>query len=117
MLKIKELRTEKGLTQKELAEKIDSTNKNIWAYENLGVFPSVETLIKLADVFDCSLEYLLGLAEEYESVTINLNNSLKLTNEETTLLNDFRSLERSERTQAAEYVHYLASKRGKNKNA
>lgn len=34
MLRIRELRLENNLTQKELAEKISSTSKNIWAYEN-----------------------------------------------------------------------------------
>ena len=111
-LKIKELRQEKGLTQKQLAEQINSTNKNIWAYENIGVVPSVETLIKLADIFDCSLQYLIGLTEEYDDVTIHQSNHLILTPEEQNLLNDFRSLPREERKQVAEYTHYLTDKRG-----
>ena len=116
MLKIKELRTEKGLTQKKLAEKINSTDKNIWAYENSGVIPPLETLIKLADVFDCSLEYLVGLTEEYNSTSIEQKSPSLLTPEEQNLLNDFRSLQRPERIQASEYVHYLANKRGRKHN-
>lgn len=117
-LKLKELRQEKGLTQKELAKQIDTTNKNIWAYENIGVIPPVETLIKLADIFDCSLQYLIGLTEEYDDVTIQQSNHFILTKEEKALLDNFRSLPREERSQASEYVQFLAHRRGnQNKNA
>lgn len=49
MLRIRELRLENNLTQKELAEKISSTSKNIWAYENQISIPPLDVLIKLAD--------------------------------------------------------------------
>ena len=48
MLRIRELRLENNLTQKELAEKISSTSKNIWAYENQISIPPLDVLIKLA---------------------------------------------------------------------
>lgn len=52
MLRIRELRLENNLTQKELAEKISSTSKNIWAYENQISIPPLDVLIKLADFFN-----------------------------------------------------------------
>lgn len=46
MLRIRELRLENNLTQKELAEKISSTSKNIWAYENqISIPPLGITLV------------------------------------------------------------------------
>lgn len=57
MLRIRELRLENNLTQKELAEKISSTSKNIWAYENQISIPPLDVLIKLADFFNCSIDY------------------------------------------------------------
>jgi len=60
MLRIRELRLENNLTQKELAEKISSTSKNIWAYENQISIPPLDVLIKLADFFNCSIDYLGG---------------------------------------------------------
>lgn len=44
MLRIRELRLENNLTQKELAEKISSTSKNIWAYENQISIPPKEAM-------------------------------------------------------------------------
>ena len=47
MLRIRELRLENNLTQKELAEKISSTSKNIWAYENQISIPPLSEGITL----------------------------------------------------------------------
>ncbi len=58
--RIRELRLENGLSQKELGEKINSTSKNIWAYENKISTPPVDVLVRLADYFDVTTDYLLG---------------------------------------------------------
>lgn len=63
--RLRELRQENDLTQKDLAKKINSTDKNIWAYEH-GVFPTIETLISLADFFEVSLDYLLGRNDDFK---------------------------------------------------
>lgn len=63
-MRIKELREEFGLTQTELAKRISSTNKNIHAYEKGYAEPSIETLIKLSEVFDCSIGYLVGVEND-----------------------------------------------------
>lgn len=49
MLRIRELRLENNLTQKELAEKISSTSKNIWAYENQISIPPLYVDVVLRD--------------------------------------------------------------------
>lgn len=70
MLRIKELRIEKGLTQKELAAKIDSTDKNIWAYENKVAVPPLDILTKMADVFNCSIDYLSGRSDDFGVINV-----------------------------------------------
>jgi transcriptional regulator with XRE-family HTH domain len=70
MLRIKELRAEIGLTQKELAEKIGSTSKSIWAYENKVAIPPLDVLAKLADTFACSIDYLSGRSDDFGNVTV-----------------------------------------------
>ncbi len=57
--RIKELRNENRLTQKELAEKVGVTKSTIAAYENDTRLPSYEVLIKLANVFKVSIDSLL----------------------------------------------------------
>jgi len=57
--KIKHLRQEKHWTQKELADKIEVNSKQVSAYERGASYPSVEGLLKLATLFDVSLDYLV----------------------------------------------------------
>jgi transcriptional regulator with XRE-family HTH domain len=57
------LREEKNLKQKEFAEAIKIHNRNINRYE-LGLRePDFDTLIKIADFFNVSTDYLLGRTE------------------------------------------------------
>lgn len=56
--RIKQLRTEKKWTQAQLAEKIGIKQKQISAYERGANIPSAEVLIKIAETFDVSLDYL-----------------------------------------------------------
>ena len=70
MLKIKDLRVEFGLTQKELADKINSNSKSIWAYENKIAVPPLDVLSRLADFFQCSIDYLVGRSDDFGQVTV-----------------------------------------------
>lgn len=63
--RIKELRLEKGLTQKEIAKNIDSTVKNVWAYENNLAIPPIDVLSRYADFFSCSIDYLVGREDDF----------------------------------------------------
>ena len=58
--KIKELRTEHNLTQKELAAAIKVSNGCIAMIETGKNDPTANTLLKYADFFQCSTDYLLG---------------------------------------------------------
>lgn len=59
-LKIRELREEKALTQKELAALIGNVQRNISNWENGSNEPDCESIVKLADVFGVSLDELFG---------------------------------------------------------
>lgn len=61
--KIKKLRVEKGLTQKDLADKVFVTFQTVSKWEKDENEPDVATLKSLAKVFDCSLDYLLSEEE------------------------------------------------------
>ena len=62
--RLKELRNEKKIKQKEMAEFLGCTDRNYqkMAYGEINV-PAL-TLIKLADYFDVSLDYLVGRSED-----------------------------------------------------
>lgn len=59
--KLKELRTNAGMTQKQLGAQIGVTKSVISYYELQERLPSPEVLIKLAAVFHVSADYLLGI--------------------------------------------------------
>ena len=54
--KLKELRKANGLTQEDLASKLELSRVNYTRYETGKVRPDYETLIKIADFYDVSLD-------------------------------------------------------------
>ena len=51
----------RGLTQIQLAELIDSTQRCISRYETIAEFPPAEVLVQLAQALDVTADELLGL--------------------------------------------------------
>lgn len=62
--RIKMLRTSNGLTQKQLADAINVSEVSLQRFEYGSSRPSLDTLIALADLFDCSIDYLVGRSDE-----------------------------------------------------
>lgn len=56
--KIAKRRKEKGLTQKELAEMLHLTNKDVSRWESCDWYPNYEVLGKLCEILDVSLDDL-----------------------------------------------------------
>ncbi len=59
--RVKEARTTKKLTQKELAERIGTTESNINNYEKGRNKPTTDMLVKICLELDVSADWLLGL--------------------------------------------------------
>ena len=57
--KLRLLREANNLTQKQMANILSVTQKSISTYENGLTEPDISTMIKIADFFDVSLDYLL----------------------------------------------------------
>lgn len=61
MLKnLKKLRQDASVSQKVLADAIGVSQQSINKYENHNIEPDIETLIRIADFFDTSVDYLIG---------------------------------------------------------
>ena len=58
--RLKELRKERGLTQKQLAEQTRTSERGIQNYELGERSPAFDALISLADFFGVSIDYLAG---------------------------------------------------------
>lgn len=63
MNRLKKLREEFHMTQQELADKLSGAKSTIAMYENETRKPSMEVLIKLSEIFNCSIDYLLGKSD------------------------------------------------------
>lgn len=61
---LKELREDKGLNQIDLAETLNVSRQTISGYETGSIEPPFSTLVKLADIYNCSLDYLAGRTKE-----------------------------------------------------
>jgi transcriptional regulator with XRE-family HTH domain len=57
--RLKTLRTEAGWSQTELAERIGSDGRQVSRYENGRITPSLEALVRIAETFNVSVDYLV----------------------------------------------------------
>ena len=69
MLKIKEFREKKGLTQQELADILGIHKMTLSKYERNKNFPEYDKLVKIAIILEVTPNDLLGYKENYKSFT------------------------------------------------
>lgn len=62
--RLKSLRNKKSISQYELAERLNLTRGQIGNYEQGKRQPDYETLMKIADFFDCTIDFLIGKSDE-----------------------------------------------------
>ena len=58
-MRLKMMRKEKGITQTKLAMELNTSQNTISRYETGDREPGIRDLIKIADYFNVSLDYLL----------------------------------------------------------
>lgn len=59
-MRLKELRRKKGISQLRLATELNTTQNTISRYETGEREPGIDELIKIADYFNVSVDYLIG---------------------------------------------------------
>lgn len=75
--RIKEIRTQRGMAQKELAKRINKSKSAVCGYENDAQVPPLDVLISIASVLNVSLDYLAGF-EDNDSISVrNLTSQQK----------------------------------------
>ena len=65
---LRTLRKKKGISQQALAVVIGISQQSVNKYENHDVEPDISTLIKIADYFDVTIDYLVGREEDNYAV-------------------------------------------------
>ena len=67
---IRDLRISHGMNQVEFGKVLNVTKQSVSNWENGNILPSIDMLIKIAESFSVSTDYLLGLSDKrYLDVT------------------------------------------------
>ena len=62
-MRLKELREAKRLSQADVAERLEVARATISGYECNTITPSVEQLVRLAVLYNTSLDYMMGMED------------------------------------------------------
>ena len=90
---LRKLRVSKGVSQQQLADVIGTSQQSINKYENHSVEPDIQALIKLAEYFETTIDYLVGHVGSAGPQT----EELELSKEEHALIRSYRLLSRGEK--------------------
>jgi len=97
--RIRELREEKRMTQLNLSMELEVTQETISAYEIGKHYPSVKSLLKMAELFHSSLDYIMGISD----ARIPLGKD-GLPRDESAALSVFRGLNRVQKEKAIAFM-------------
>ncbi len=105
-MKLRKIREDLGLSQKELSLKLNVSPTNIYNYEIGRTEPSIEVLIKLADILNVSIDYLVGREDDFGIVKSGAE--LQLKEDEAKLLSEYRLLDEINKIKAQTFIYALA---------
>lgn len=107
---LKKLRSKFKFTQAQLAEKLGISQQSINKYENQNAEPDIQTLKNLADLFNTSIDYLVGHTEINHK--IEKTEKYDLNNDEINLIIGYRILNKSEKDSLHCIINnYISSKK------
>lgn len=102
---LKQIRNNKNLLQNKVAMDLNITQETISSYETGRVFPSSDMLIKLADYYNTSIDYILCRTKYDMPIdSIKPNN---ITDEDFMLLNKIHKLSSVDKAKAEVYIDGL----------
>lgn len=107
---LKQLREEKGLSQKEVAAELGLTRPAYANYEQGIREPSNQILVKLSNLFEVPVGYLLGVEDDFGAKIT----PVPLPDDQQELNILFQSLAPGYRAQVLEYARYMAERSGVN---
>lgn len=109
---IKKLRLEKNFTQKQLAAKLNIVESCYAHWEQGRTEPNIDNIKMLSKIFDVSVDYLLGLENDYgikkyDDLIVRPNASIKLSKKEIDILDVYKQLNDTFRAQLFGYAQAL----------
>ena len=103
---LKILREAKGYTQQQLSEMIGVSQQTLQKYETQKHEPDIESLKKLADIFEVSVDYLVGHTAAGEDPNYDISES------EFLIIENFRKLDKDTRDGIENIITKLAQRKG-----
>ena len=92
MKNLKEARKYCGFSQQQVALYVNISQQSYSDYENNKTFPDENTLIKIADYLNVSVDYLLGREDDLGNISISSAPAFELTENEKKLITNLRRL-------------------------
>lgn len=74
---LKELRNEKGLTQEQLAEKLNVSNRSISRWETGNSLPDISILVELAEFYEIDIKEIIDGERKSEIMNLETKDTLK----------------------------------------
>lgn len=102
--RIRELRESKGMTQVRLSIELEVTQETVSAYETGKHYVSLKSLLKMSELFDTSMDYIMGLSNIRKPLQAS-----EFTNKEIELICTFRKLNEVQKEKALSYMEGLLS--------
>jgi transcriptional regulator with XRE-family HTH domain len=101
--RIKELREEKSMTQVRLSIELEVTQETVSAYEIGKHYPSAKSLMRMSELFDASMDYIMGLSPVRKMIT-----EKSLPDDESRLLSLYRKLDATRKEKAHSYLQGMS---------
>lgn len=71
--RLKELRRKYSFTQRDVAQRLNVSSSVVAGYEQGNRCPSTEILCRLADIYQCTTDFLLGRENNKNKLSIDIN--------------------------------------------
>ena len=97
--RIRELRKAHHMSQIHLSIELEVSQETVSAYENGRHYPSFQTLVKLSEIFQTSIDYIMGLSDA---------NGTDLNGKEKALITIYRALNPMAQEKALSYIQGLS---------
>ena len=101
--RIKELREEKNMTQIRLSTELEVSQETVSAYEIGKHYPSVKLLMSMAELFNASMDYIMGISPVRNAIPES-----NLPDDDVKYISLYRKLSKAKKEKAFAYMQGLA---------
>ncbi len=105
MENLRRIREKKNITQTRLSVDIEVSQELISHYETGKSKPNIETLIKLAEYFNCSTDFLLERTNNPSTIKDLNNADIEINN----IIDKYNSLSNENKKHFSNYLNYLST--------